>query len=194
MEKFDSFWSYSLALYSRADVRKSVLALQDELGADVNVLLLCCWAARQGRALDLEACREISVSWQGGVVANLRAARRRIDDNLVGDGAMAREAKRLRKRIATLELEAERIEQAWLAATTTSGGNQSPSAADAVDAAATGLVRYLASLSAEWPEQTVDVLAALLCAGFPELSAPEVGHRLREMVSQSGIGGRDVAH
>lgn len=194
MEKFESFWSYSLALYSREDVRRSVLTLQDELGADVNVLLLCCWAARRGRVLDLDACRAISVPWQGGVVANLRTARRQIDDSLVGDGAMSHEAERLRKRIAMLELEAERIEQTWLAATTTNDASQSPGAADAVDVAATGLLRYLASLSAGWAEQTMDVLTAYLSAAFPEMSSPEIGRRLREMVGHSGIGRRDVAH
>ena len=35
------FWNYSLALYARAEVAKTCLALQDRLGLDVNLLLFC---------------------------------------------------------------------------------------------------------------------------------------------------------
>ncbi len=42
-------WQYSLAVYGRPAVAEACLALQDEHGADVNLLLCGCWLATAGR-------------------------------------------------------------------------------------------------------------------------------------------------
>ena len=44
----EPFWDYSLALYGRPGVEACCLRLQDRLGVDVNLLLLCCWLAARG--------------------------------------------------------------------------------------------------------------------------------------------------
>ena len=38
------FWDFSLEIYAKPGVAQACLALQDECGADVNLLLFCCWA------------------------------------------------------------------------------------------------------------------------------------------------------
>ena len=44
------FWRTSLELYAREGVSRALIALQDRRGADVNLLLYCCWTARSGCA------------------------------------------------------------------------------------------------------------------------------------------------
>ena len=51
MDAFDTqlspgaFWEFSLAFYAPEPVGAACLSLQDRRGADVNILLLCCWLA-----------------------------------------------------------------------------------------------------------------------------------------------------
>lgn len=48
----DEFWQFSLEVYAKPQVAELCLALQDEHGFDVNILLLCLWLA-QGRGMAL---------------------------------------------------------------------------------------------------------------------------------------------
>jgi len=42
------FWDYSLAYYSRPDVAQCCLEYQEQNGANVNLLLFCCWLGSLG--------------------------------------------------------------------------------------------------------------------------------------------------
>ena len=48
------FWEFSLAHYELDDVPQACLALQDEFGLDVNLLLYAAWLAGMDRCLTLE--------------------------------------------------------------------------------------------------------------------------------------------
>ncbi|HEX3498043.1 MAG TPA: TIGR02444 family protein [Stellaceae bacterium] len=110
----DEFWAFSLAVYSRPAVAAACLRLQDELGLDVNLLLLCCWLARSGRgrlsADDLAAAEARAAPWRRTVVEPLRAIRRAL--KTMADTASAS----LYAEIKRLELRAEREEQRKLLA------------------------------------------------------------------------------
>ena len=45
------FWDFTIAHYGREGLSPAVIALQDRLGVDVNMLLLCCWAGSTGRCV-----------------------------------------------------------------------------------------------------------------------------------------------
>ena len=111
------FWRFSLRTYRAPGVQEACLALQERCGADVNLLLFCGWVGSDGRALD-EASLRSAVGrvghWQSEVIAPLRLARRGLKRQLADD-AVAALAASLRKRVLTLELELERVEQALLA-------------------------------------------------------------------------------
>jgi uncharacterized protein (TIGR02444 family) len=106
-------WPWALAFYARPGVAEACLALQDQCGADVNFLLAAVWLAETGRGRwdqgDLEALAAKLGPWQRDVVRPLRAARRA----LVADGASI---SGLRRRLKEVELEAEQIELAAIAA------------------------------------------------------------------------------
>ena len=109
------FWRFSLRVYRAPGVQQACLALQDDCGADVNIVLLCGFAGHEGRSLDKRRLRQAIArvgAWQSGVIAPVRAARRAIKRDPPPD---AQAAQALRKQILALELELEYIEQSMLA-------------------------------------------------------------------------------
>ena len=109
------FWTFSLDVYAAPGVAAECLALQRELDVDVNMLLFCAW---------LGACRNIVLSaerigffdeivrtWREDVVKPLRGVR----DTIKGRVDFAEEnVGALRGEVLSVELGAERIEQALL--------------------------------------------------------------------------------
>jgi uncharacterized protein (TIGR02444 family) len=111
----NDFWRFSGAVYAAAGVEGACLSLQDGFGIDVNLALFCLWvgAARGGavEAADVDAAAVLVSDWQAEVVAPLRAVRRRVKRMaLVADPGVAA----FRGRVAAVELDGERIEQALL--------------------------------------------------------------------------------
>ena len=51
----DPLWTFACAFYGRPGVAAACLALQDEGGADVPLLLYLIWCGRTGRRLDASA-------------------------------------------------------------------------------------------------------------------------------------------
>jgi len=135
----DEFWAFSLALYSRPRVAEYCLRLQDEAGANVNLLLFCCWTGRRGIALgaqELAAAAATIEDWQVRVLRPLRARRRTL--------AIATTEK---QRLLAEELSAERREQALLAQWLEDCGLARPGSARDGDACAReNLTRYCATL------------------------------------------------
>ncbi|MGU3539877.1 TIGR02444 family protein [Methylobacterium sp. A54F] len=106
----NAFWGFSLELYGRPGVAAACLALQDEAGADVNLVLYLLWCAVTGRVLDEAAIATADARiapWRAGVVESLRAVRRALKaDPLREFGSEA-----FRGRVKAVELEAERLVQ-----------------------------------------------------------------------------------
>jgi uncharacterized protein (TIGR02444 family) len=99
-------WSFSLRFYAHPGVAEALLALQDNAGRDVDLILFALWLGFCGRGrLDLDAAqsaREAVRTLTAGVIEPLRALRRRLKSDPEPD------IQRLRERIKTIELEAER--------------------------------------------------------------------------------------
>lgn len=145
------FWTFSLELYSSRDVQQACLALQDESGVDVNILLYMLWLGANGRQLAIADVTGLLLAiepWRAGVVVPLRTARRNLKQPPAAVDVQG--AQTLRNMVKKLELEAERLQQAALFAwrPIDEAGLQaaSPSAAAAanVKAYGTALDRQLA--------------------------------------------------
>jgi uncharacterized protein (TIGR02444 family) len=110
----EAFWRFSLALYARPGVAEALIALQDRAALEVNLILFGLWlGASQGRRLTAEglAAAEAAIAPIAGVVvAPLRRLRRQIKPAAESD------LQALRRRVARLEIEAERRAQYRLAA------------------------------------------------------------------------------
>lgn len=112
------FWNFSLAVYGASTVQDECLNLQDQLGLDVNLVLLCAFlGAVHGVALtadDIAVARGQAQQWQEQVVRPLRAARRNLKTAELTDARDAAAATQLRAQVKAAELESERIEQMML--------------------------------------------------------------------------------
>jgi uncharacterized protein (TIGR02444 family) len=106
-------WRFSLLLYAKPNVENACLALQDEVSTDVNLLLFLLWEASQGRRVSLQDLKDVEaqiVCWRDRVVVPLRAVRRYL--KAASPPGDRERAEVFRTSIKSLELEAERLQQA----------------------------------------------------------------------------------
>jgi len=153
----DSFWEFSLRLYSQPGVPPACLALQDEGGADVNLVLFLLYLADRGRLLDdaaVAALDEATRDWREQVVKPIRGVRRLLKGDI---GAFSHATtSTLRADVKRIELESEKLQQFTLEslAPPESAGEAARSRRHA---AATHLASY-ASRCGNWPEDDLRVL------------------------------------
>lgn len=113
-----SLWSFAVDLYAAPGVAEACLALQDQHGCNVNILLFAAWMGRvQRRSLspgEMAEAAAIVRDWQAEIVRPLRSVRRRLKTGPAPAPSATSEA--LRARLKAVEIEAERIELATLEA------------------------------------------------------------------------------
>ncbi len=106
------FWRFSLQFYRLPGVAEACIALQEEAGVDVNLLLFLLWHGARQRALsaaEIAGLDQQIAGWRDLTVIPLRAIRRALKSPpaLVEAGS----AEAFRTRIKGVELEAERLQQ-----------------------------------------------------------------------------------
>ena len=121
----EAFWRFTLDIYARPGVSALCIALQDQDGRDVNILLLALYAGlelgRRLAAADLAALEAAAVGWSGRVTRPLRAVRRDLKA-WAADPAVAA----LRGAVQAAEIEAERLAQQHLLAALPPGPVEAP--------------------------------------------------------------------
>jgi uncharacterized protein (TIGR02444 family) len=154
-----AFWRFSLSFYALPGVADALIALQDEGGFDVNLILFGLWLGHSGRGRidgdELAAAERAIDSLRTGVVLPLRQLRRRLAAPLEADIAPLRDA------IGELELAAERAVQERLACRAGAVNPAADPAARFADAQA-NLTLYLGADAAQQAEAAIvrRVLAA----------------------------------
>jgi uncharacterized protein (TIGR02444 family) len=162
------FWDYSLRLYHRPGVSSACLALQDNHGVDVNLLLFCCWrgasAAPILQAAELQRLLAGTAVWSDRVIRPLRSLRRQLKNTI---GSIPEQYSAwLRNRSQQIEIDAEHIYQLVLAQPdSASAGSGQPDA----ETAAASLCNYLAVIGVAADNPVKQHLQVLLAAAFPEL-------------------------
>ncbi len=151
------FWRFSLQFYRLASVSSACIALQDECGVDVNLLLFLLWRASEGRVLSADEVRNLDAKvrdWRNMTVVPIRDIRRRLKSarTLIDSG----QQEAFRTKIKAIELEAERLQQQALFAISQSGplGKE----ADPRTAAHGNVCAYEHIMAATFPRDSVDVL------------------------------------
>ena len=102
-------WAFATSIYARPGVEAALLALQDEDGLDVPLLLTLLYAGMRGIALAgdrLAALISLAAGWRD-VIASLRWARRALKP--APDAAADPEQAALRAQVKTAELAAEHL-------------------------------------------------------------------------------------
>ncbi len=165
------FWRFSLSFYRQGGVAEACIALQDECGADVNLMLFLLWLAGGGRQLsaaDVTQLDDAVRAWRDLTIIPIRDVRRK----LKGAETLVQSAKQeaFRTKIKALELEAERLQQEALYARSRSiayGGKTPPPAA-----ARANLTAYQRMLGARFAETAVDRLVrAFAAVNFADFAA-----------------------
>ncbi|MEE8058544.1 MAG: TIGR02444 family protein [Pseudomonadales bacterium] len=140
-------WTYTLEVYGKVGVELILLQLQDDFGADINMLLCCYWMAAASREMtneDLAGLIKASAKWRAQCIMPLRAVRRFLKSQ--------QGVESIRERVKTLEVDTEQWQQAQMYRQLSSGNMRSSQ--QQVDALALqNLRRYGAHLpGVEWED------------------------------------------
>jgi len=157
-----AFWEFSLAYYSRERVSAACLSLQNRHGADVNMLLLCCWLATLGLKVDqpgFYAAIAAVEAWRRDVLEPLRSARRAASDQFPEIAKSERQA--IKHGMLSVELECERIAQEKIAHAA-SATVKADEAATPLQIASAALEAYLTIVIGAPDAQDAEDLQALL--------------------------------
>jgi len=156
------FWRFSLRFYRQPAVADACIALQEQAGVDVNLLLFLLWHATHKRAFaaaEVAALEQRIGAWREMTVVPLRALRRALKSppELVAPAT----AELFRTRIKGAELEAERLQQEAMYELARSSllGQDAPSLADAARA---NVAAYAAIRGVAFPQTATETLLAAL--------------------------------
>ena len=102
------FWRFSLHFYRHHGVSDACIALQDEQGVDVNLLLFLFWLADDSRLLSADEVKKLDDAvrdWRNLTIVPIRDTRRK----LKGAATLVEPGKQeaFRNKVKAVELEAE---------------------------------------------------------------------------------------
>ena len=167
----EDFWAFSVSTYPSA--RDQFLWLQNQAGLEVNIVLLCCWAADRGRqlgAVELGAVLQAVEEWNTHVVRPIRAMRlwmKPMESNP--------EVKHFRNTVVALELESEKLAQGFMVDVLERGKSRSFSDGfDVVELAVINLTSYLHVSELDIGYQPQRVMAKLVSGVFRKPDGPAI--------------------
>lgn len=173
MDDDASLWPFSLRVYAAPDVADACLALQRRRGLDVNLLLWCGWRAAIGGgasdAADLREAIRLAGPWQAEIVTPLRSVRQSLTLRSVDDA----DAAALRDKVKRLELDAERLEQRFLARLDQWGCDAARSPDDRRHDAVLSMTAYLGLLGMDPDDADRQDIAVIAAACTSEISPRE---------------------
>lgn len=166
-----SFWNFAVRTYRCEGVPEACLALQNERGADVNVLLFCCWIGATRGELEIETLDrvlEFSRAWAERVVQPLRSVRTWMKIEGCPDPRVPVEScVDLRERIKKVELEAERLQENVMQSMVDTLPEVTLSVTEQARAAALNLRRYCEAEGIDLDHETQTCLDIILQAAIP---------------------------
>jgi uncharacterized protein (TIGR02444 family) len=166
------FWHFSLYFYRQTGVAEACIALQDDCGVDVNLMLFLLWLAANGRQLSVENVKELDQavrSWRDRTIIPLREVRRKLKGVPTVVEAGKQEA--FRTKVKAIELEAERLQQEALYARSRYAPRGSEARPPA--AARANLAAYERVLGASFAKPAVDrLVSAFEAIKFEDFAAP----------------------
>lgn len=167
----EGFWDFSVRTYGAEGAAPACLALQNEHGVDVNMLLFCCWAGGKVGEFDdssfTRAC-EFSSEWSANVVRPLRSARTWMketgchSEHVLPDPCM-----RLREDIKAVELACEKMQQQALEAMIPDRPPRQRDSEQLLADVVANLLRYAAYSAIGMSDGVRRKLATVISAAYP---------------------------
>ncbi len=169
----ESFWDFSVRTYRTQGAPEACLSLQNDHGADVNMLLYCAWIALVAGRFDDDLFRragEFSSAWAENVVKPLRGARTWMKQTgCQSDPVPAAPCMELREDIKSVEFAAEKMQQEVLESLLVNGPNLASAPDRIIDSAIANLHRYLVQQDIMVSNDVRDKLCLILQAAFPDM-------------------------
>jgi len=169
--EFEGFWDFSVRTYRTPGVPEACLSLQNDYGADVNMVLYCCWIGAHvgefGRELFTEAC-DFSAQWADQVVVPLRSARTWMKhsgcelETVPTDACME-----LRETIKSVEFASEKLQQQVLESLVSINQLSNESPDKFLDAVIANLNQYAAFAEIEVCDDVRQKFSIITDAAFP---------------------------
>ncbi len=169
----ERFWDFSVRTYRTQGVPEACLSLQDDYGADVNMLLYCAWIALAAGRFDdglFRRAGEFSDAWAEHVVKPLRSARTWMKQSgCRSDPVPAAPCMALREDIKSVEFAAEKMQQEVLESLLITGANSGSAPDRIIESAIVNLHRYLVQQDIPVSNDVCDKLCVILRAAFPDM-------------------------
>ena len=167
----ESFWNFAVRTYRCEGIAEACLALQNEHGADVNVVLFCCWMGTtrgEFESKTLDMVLEFSRSWADRVVRPLRSVRTWMKIEGYADPKMPVEScNSLRQRIKKVELEAEQLQENVMQSMVDTIPGATLNVAEQTRATALNLRHYCEAEGIDCDHQAQTHLDSILSAAIP---------------------------
>ncbi len=171
MSESSGFWDFSVRVYGQPGVADACLALQNQHGLDVNLLLYCCWIGASRGAIrdsDLKSAFEFSATWSANVVRPLREVRSWMKTaGHPSDWIPRADSMEVRADVKATELAAERLQQIGLESLSEPAPEQPLPADQQLEATVSNLTGYLALMNLDRGQASSDDLATVVTAAIP---------------------------
>jgi uncharacterized protein (TIGR02444 family) len=168
MPKKQGFWDFSVRTYYREGVQEAFLALQNQWGVDINMLLFCIWLGRtHGEFTDrlFDATCEFSARWARHVVVPLREVRTWMKGAGCHDGKVpVQDCMDLREKVKGVEFAAEKMQEEALESLCADHPRVQQSAAQQLAAASSNVRRYFAHLGIKVEGAALEQLNVIMAA------------------------------
>jgi uncharacterized protein (TIGR02444 family) len=176
--EIERFWDFSVRTYRTDGVPAACLSLQNDYGADVNMLLYCAWIGAAVGPFEHELfsrANDYSLRWAKNIVIPLREARTWMKHT--GCGAQptpTAECMQLREDVKSVEFAAEKMQQEVLGSMVQVDQARSDNPERIVADVAANLLRYLESIQVQPEVDVRNKLTVIVRAAFPAIDGQTV--------------------
>jgi len=170
--EIERFWDFSVRTYRTEGVPNACLSLQNDHGADVNMLLYCCWIGVRSGSFDTElfaSASEFSGRWTEHVVAPVRSARAWMKhtgctaQDVPTDACMT-----LRDEIKSVEFAAEKLQQGVLESLAVNSLIRSADYDQVLEDVASNLELYARFADIEISSDVKQKFSVIVAAAYPK--------------------------
>lgn len=178
----EGFWDFSVRTYRTPDVPEACLSLQNDYGADVNMVLYCCWIGGHTGQFDDELFAKASAfssNWAEHVVVPLRSARTWMKHTGCSAESVPTEScMELREDIKRVEFGAEKLQQDVLASLVSEGGARDASPGRMLAGVIANLNRYADFAGYKACDDISRKYSIIIHAAFPAWNLPDIKRSL----------------
>ena len=174
----EGFWDFSVRTYRMDGVPDACLSLQNDYGADVNMLLYCCWIGAYTGQFDAELFAKasaFSTLWAEHVVVPLRFARTWMKHTGCDTEPVPTDTcMQLRDEIKSVEFAAEKMQQQVLESLVSIDQSRTDTPEQILEGVIANLNLYVASVGIEVCDDVRQKFSLIIDAAFPAWNMEEI--------------------